>query len=71
MRKLLFLMSLMVVTGCQSIVGPFEPRLERADDPLLTPAEQTRRTRYLYAFPDEELAPRSAGELPEPLPPDR
>ncbi|MDW7993053.1 MAG: hypothetical protein RMI91_00205 [Gemmatales bacterium] len=54
-----------LLAGCQTVVGPWEPRrAERADDPLLSTQEQARRSRYLYAFPDTELGPRSGPERP-------
>jgi hypothetical protein len=54
-----------ILVGCRTIVGPLEPRrAERADDPLLSTQEQARRSRYLYAFPDTELGPRSGPERP-------
>ncbi len=69
MRRLL-LISLMCLAGCQSLVTPLEPRRpERADDPLLTPAEQQRRARALYAYPDDELGPRSGVERQNPIKP--
>jgi hypothetical protein len=56
---------LLWLAGCQTIVTPLEPRRpERADDPLLSTQEQARRARYLYAFPDTELGPRSGPERP-------
>jgi len=64
MRKQLALL-LMLLSGCRTIVTPLEPRrAERADDPLLSTQEQARRSRYLYAFPDTELGPRSGPERP-------
>ncbi|MCS7014511.1 MAG: hypothetical protein RMJ19_01315 [Gemmatales bacterium] len=63
MRKGMWLVVLLA--GCQTLVTPLEPRRrERADDPLLTTQEQARRARYLYAFPDTELGPRSGPERP-------
>jgi hypothetical protein len=71
MRKVLFL-ALLSMAGCQSVVSPLEPRRpERADDPLLSTGEQQRKARYLHAFTDEELAPRSSRERPEPAPHNR
>lgn len=55
----------LLVVGCQTIVTPFQPRRpERPDDPLLSTQEQSRRARYLYAYPDTELGPRSGPERP-------
>ena len=68
MRTLL-LIALLGLAGCQTAAGPLAPRRpERADDPLLCTAEQKRKARYLFAFPDEELGPQSRGERP-PLTP--
>jgi hypothetical protein len=69
MRKLLVL--LLVVSGCQTFNAPWDSRRpERADDPLLAPNEQRRKARYLLAFPDLELGPRSgAGEVFPPVDP--
>ena len=63
MRQLLIL-GLLVITGCTSTVTPLEPRrADRADDPNLSIEEQRSRVRSQYAYPDDELAPRSgAGE---------
>lgn len=70
MRRGLLLV-LLLVLGCQSLNTPWDPRRpERADDPLLAPNEQRRKSRYLLAFPDMELGPRSgAGEVFPPVDP--
>ncbi len=68
MRRIL-LVGVLCLAGCQSVVGPFETRRERADDPLLTSAEQQRKARYLHAYADEDLAARSnVVGRPEPSP---
>ncbi len=63
MRQLLIL-GLLIITGCTSTVSPLEPRrADRADDPFLTTQEQRSRVRSMFAYPDDEFAPRSgAGE---------
>jgi hypothetical protein len=58
MRTLL-LLGCVVLAGCQSFSPVGAHRNERADDPLLTTAEQRRKARSLYVYPDEELGPRS------------
>jgi hypothetical protein len=64
----IFLVGVLCLAGCQSIVGPFEPK-ERADDPLLTTNEQQRRARWSHAYADEDLAARSnVVGRPEPSP---
>ena len=58
MRRLLIL-GILVLSGCQGIRGPFQPRpVERVDDPLLPISEQERRGRDRLALPDES---RSVG----------
>jgi|GEM_PF-1621560 len=68
MRKLCCLL-LLGLAGCQSLSTPLEPRRpERADDPLLSANEQRRKSRYLLAYPDLELGPKSgAGEVYPPV----
>jgi len=70
MRKLCLLI-LLGLAGCKSITTPLEPgRPERADDPLLSANEQRRKSRYLLAYPDLELGPKSgAGEVRPPVGP--
>lgn len=58
MRSVL-LFSLVLLVGCQSFSPIGAPRNDRADDPLLTTQEQRRKARSYYAYPDEELGPRS------------
>lgn len=62
MRKIFLLVGLLGVAGCQAS-GKIA---ERADDPMLAPSDQQRKARYLHAFPDEELAPRTGVERPGP-----
>ena len=52
---------LVLLAGCQNIVGPLEHRQPvRVDDPRLPVEEQERRSRDRLALPDaaEHLAPR-------------
>lgn len=52
----LLLIGLLLLTGCQNIMGPFQSRRpERVDDPLLTINEQKRRARDRLALPDEAV----------------
>jgi hypothetical protein len=62
--KRLLLGGVLVLAGCQNIVGPFQPRDRyRVDDPLLPIGEQQRRGRDRYALPEESpnLAPPITG----------
>jgi hypothetical protein len=61
----LWIASLLLLTGCRSVVGPFEPRKpERVDDPNLTIAEQRQRGRDRLALPEPSptLVPPTYGE---------
>ena len=52
--KRLLLVGVLVLAGCQNILGPFRPREpQRVDDPLLPISEQQRRGRDRYALPEE------------------
>jgi hypothetical protein len=58
--KRLLLGGVLVLAGCQNIVGPFQPRGPyRVDDPFLPISEQQRRGRDRYALPEDSptLAP--------------
>ena len=70
MRRLCLVL-LLGLAGCRSFTTPLEPRKpERADDPMLSANEQRRKSRYLLAYPDLELGPRSgAGEVRPPVGP--
>ena len=60
--KRIVLAALVLVAGCQNLVGPFRSRPpERVDDPLYTIAEQQRRGRARLALPDDQttLAPKT------------
>lgn len=66
MRRLGWL-GILLLAGCQNIVGPFQRPQTRVDDPSISIAEQERRARELLALPDEsrEVAPRSSAVLPQ------
>jgi hypothetical protein len=53
------LLGLLLLAGCQSFSPIGAHRSDRADDPFLTTQEQRRKARSYYAYPDEELGPRS------------
>jgi len=70
MRTLILLVLLGSMVGCRSTKSVGAPRpVDRADDPMLMPYEQMRKTRYLHSFPDDELGPRSGPEKPPLGPP--
>lgn len=61
------LLGVLLLAGCQNLVGPFASRKpERVDDPLLTISEQQRRGRDRLALPDESanVAPRTGTGMP-------
>jgi hypothetical protein len=56
MRRL-FLVGLLLLPGCRSVVGPFEHRSpQRVDDPLLSVPEQEQRKRDRLALPEQSAA---------------
>jgi hypothetical protein len=66
MRRL-FLLSVLLLAGCQGTLGPFAQRKpERVDDPYLPISEQQRRGRDRYALPDDTgtAGPTSGVEYP-------
>ena len=67
MRRL-FLCGLLVMTGCQGVVGPRQrPCLSGAiDDPWLSPDEQKARLRDRLAVPQNSptIGPRTYAEEP-------
>jgi hypothetical protein len=67
MRRLC-LLSVVLLAGCRSVIGPFAARPpERVDDPHLTIAEQQQRGRERLALPDNSyLLPRTYTDLPGP-----
>ena len=61
MRRL-FLLGLLLLTGCQNVAGPFRrSTADRPDSPAFSIAEQERRGRAGWALPDESFlgGPRS------------
>lgn len=53
-RLLALLLLAALASGCHSTVTPLDARrTERADDPLLSTAEQRVRARSFYAYPDD------------------
>lgn len=66
MRSFILMGALLLITGCQSTVGPFQSRKpERVDDPLLTISEQERRGRDRLALPEESrsVLPRTYSDF--------
>jgi hypothetical protein len=64
------LIGVLLLAGCQNVVGPFQSRRpERVDDPLLSINEQQRRGRDRLALPDDSPAfgpGRGSGLLDRP-----
>jgi hypothetical protein len=61
------LVAVLFLTGCQNIVGPFQPRGPgRVDDPLLSINEQQKRGRDRLALPDYSptVGPTTGLEIP-------
>jgi hypothetical protein len=52
MRRL-FACSLLLLAGCQNVVGPLRQDPTRVDDPRLPVAEQQRRGRAYLSLPDQ------------------
>jgi hypothetical protein len=64
------LVGVLLLAGCQNIVGPFQPRgPERIDDPLLSINEQQKRGRDRLALPDDSptVGPTTGLEVPSSL----
>ncbi len=64
MRRLILVASLLVLSGCGNVIGPFGPhKPERVDDPLYTINEQERRGRAFLPLPQEspKIAPPTTG----------
>jgi hypothetical protein len=63
MRQLI-LPAVLLLAGCQGVIGPREPRQPvRVDDPRVSIAEQERRGRDRLALPDaSSLLPQTSGE---------
>jgi hypothetical protein len=50
----ILLAGVLLLAGCQNVLGPFAPRKpQRVDDPLLTIPEQQRNGRDRLALPDD------------------
>jgi hypothetical protein len=69
MRKLLAA-GLLVLAGCQGVVGPFQRAQLRdpVNDPSLTLGEQAKKSRDRLAYPEDlptVEAPKTALDLPE------
>lgn len=61
----LCLIGLLLLVGCKSTTGPFQPRDGRVDDPLLSIGEQQKRGRDRLALTDETgLAPKTGVASP-------
>jgi hypothetical protein len=61
-HRIILVGGLLLLAGCKSVVGPFEPRPpQRVDDPLLSIGEQQRRGRARLALPDQADSPGSIG----------
>lgn len=66
MRGLLVL-GLLLLAGCQNVIGPFRPRSpQRVDDPNISIQDQEFRARDRLALPQENeaLAPYSGAARP-------
>lgn len=67
MRHILVVGILLLLTGCQNIVGPFQAQEPmRVDDPRYTIAEQQRRGRARLALPDESPQVLPPTGIPRP-----
>ena len=66
MMRHCLIVAVLLLSGCQNIVGPFEPREGRVDDPLLSISEQQKRGRDRLALPDDSPAvgPNTGLEVP-------
>lgn len=64
----LMLAGLLLVVGCQGVVGPLQRSLRNQpiDDPCLTPDEQQQRRRDQLALPEASpaIGPRTHAEEP-------
>jgi hypothetical protein len=68
MRRVL-LGSLLLLTGCQNIVGPRAARPVRVDDPRLPVPEQERRGRAYLSLPDQSYLSGPVGGMSRPSDP--
>jgi hypothetical protein len=66
MTRRVFLLALLLATGCESVRGPFAPRSPvRVDDPRLTIPEQQALGRERMGLPDNSwVLPPEAGARP-------
>ncbi|GIW80884.1 MAG: hypothetical protein KatS3mg105_2691 [Gemmatales bacterium] len=67
--KRMLLLGVLLLAGCQNVVGPFQRREpKRIDDPLLTIEEQRVRGRDRLALPEDRtgLAPNTYMDRPDP-----
>jgi hypothetical protein len=67
MRRLAIAGVLLLLAGCQNVVGPFQARAPvRVDDPNVTLYEQQRRSRERLALPDDSelVGPRGPASRP-------
>ena len=67
MIRAILITGLLLVAGCENIMGPFRPKSPaRVDDPRLSIDEQQRLGRQRLALPDETRlgGPRSGAAMP-------
>lgn len=68
MRRVLLIGGLVLVAGCQGLVGPRQRSAQPVliDDPRLSTAEQEKRGREFLALPEKspDIAPRTGAEDP-------
>jgi hypothetical protein len=65
-----WLLAMVALAGCQSTKGPFETSSpQRVDDPLFSASDQKARSRYLLAFPEYDIGPKSGAAEPPLLGP--
>jgi hypothetical protein len=62
----ILLVGLLVLAGCQGVVGPFQRRAAPSDNRSLTIDEQERSSRDRLALPQggAEIGPRTGAEQP-------
>jgi hypothetical protein len=60
------LAGMLLLAGCQHVAGPFQPKTQRVDDPVLTIDEQQRRGRQQLALPEDQgsLLPKTYIDRP-------
>ncbi|HEV3203689.1 MAG TPA: hypothetical protein VGY77_04870 [Gemmataceae bacterium] len=65
----IFLLGILLISGCQNVVGPFSRRdNQRVDDPLLTIGEQQKKDRSRLALQESSsnVAPPTNVDRPGP-----